>query len=117
MNDRRRGHDDEGFSIVELMTVILILGILVAVAVASYMVTTEASRKVTCLSNQRALRAAILQYQVDHQDDLPDTLEDVHPLVQWQNGFGRCVSGGAPALIYDKNTGEVTCPTPGHEFQ
>lgn len=44
MNDRRRGHDDEGFSIVELMTVILILGILVAVAVASYTVTTEAPR-------------------------------------------------------------------------
>src|SRR5450756_545032 len=78
MTDRRRGHDDEGFSIVELMTVILILGILVAVAVASYTVTTDASRKVSCGSDGRALRAAILQYGVVHRDVLPDTLEDVH---------------------------------------
>lgn len=110
------GRSDEGFSLVELMTIVLILGILVAVAVASYTVTTESSRRVTCLSNQRTLVGAILQYQVEHDGVFPDTLEDIHPNVQWRNGFGRCVSGNAPAFTYDKNTGEIACPTPGHEF-
>lgn len=117
MSEARHGPGDEGFSLVELMTIVLILGILVAVAVASYAVTTDASRRVACLSNQRTLRGAILQYQVDHKGILPVTLEDVHPDVQWRNGFGRCVSGDTTAFDYgyDDQTGEVTCPTPGHQ--
>jgi len=115
MNDTGRGHGDEGYSLVELMTVVLILGILVAVAIVSYTSTADASRKVSCLSNQRAVRAGILEYQVDHKGDFPETLEDVHPLVQWQNGFGRCVSSGLE-FTYDKDTGEITCPTPSHNL-
>jgi prepilin-type N-terminal cleavage/methylation domain-containing protein len=115
MSDTSRGHDDEGFSLVELMMVVAILGIFVAVAIVSYTSTTEASRKVACLSNQRAVRTGILEYQVDRKGGFPETLEDVHPLVQWQDGFGRCVSSGLE-FTYDKYTGEVTCPTPSHQI-
>jgi len=110
----RRGSNDQGFSIIELMTVVLILAILVAVAVASYTVTAEGSRKVTCLSNQRTLSGAVSQYQVDHEGLLPGDLDEVQSLVQWRTGYARCVTTDAQ-FGYDNTTGRIWCDTAGHQ--
>lgn len=114
MNDAHRVDRDGGFSLIEMMTVVLILGILVSVAIASYMITEETSRRVACLSNQRILRSAVLQFQVENQGLFPDTIEAVRDEVRWDHGFGRCTSVDT-SLTYDSLTGEVACPTPGHE--
>jgi prepilin-type N-terminal cleavage/methylation domain-containing protein len=115
MGQARVEHDEQGFSLVELMTVVLIMGILVAVAVASFTVTAESSRRVACMSNQRTLRGAVLQYQVEHSGILPDTLDDVREEVNWQNGWLQCTSSTA-LLGYSNVTGDVWCDTAGHEL-
>jgi prepilin-type N-terminal cleavage/methylation domain-containing protein len=113
MADRHLLHD-WGFSLVELMAVVAILGILVSVAFASYSVTAEDSRRITCWANLRTIRSAILVYQVENKGNLPPDLEYVRPDVRMSGGFAQCVSSGLP-YAYDASTGGVSCPTGGHE--
>ncbi len=49
----------KGFTLVELMIVVVIMAILVAVAVPIYSSVTANSRKKTCLSNQREIQSQL----------------------------------------------------------
>jgi prepilin-type N-terminal cleavage/methylation domain-containing protein len=107
----RTSDSDDGFSYVELLTVMGIIGILVSVAVASYTVSTSASRRVACLSNQRVLNQGVLIYRSEKAGVIPPDLAALSPYVRWPGGqYGMCAGGGSDALDYDPLTGSVTCP-------
>lgn len=55
----------KGFSLVELMIVVVIMGILIAVAVPLYGAITKNAEKRTCQDNQRTIRAAHARYVLD----------------------------------------------------
>lgn len=114
MLSRARTGNDDGFTIVELMVVVLILGILVGIAVASYLAVTTSSRRVACLQNQRTLSTAVVQY-TSIEGHLPSDLAAVQPLTRWTQGYGRCVSTPA-TFTYDPATGDLKCPTPDHQL-
>ena len=52
----------KGFTLVELMIVVVIMAILVAVAVPIYSAVTANARKKTCLGNQREIASQINNY-------------------------------------------------------
>ena len=49
----------KGFTLVELMIVVVIMAILVAVAVPIFSAVTANARKKTCLANQREIQAQL----------------------------------------------------------
>ena len=58
-----------GFTLVELMVVVVILGILVAVAVPIFSAVTANARKKTCLNNIDMIERAVTQYLVNSGTD------------------------------------------------
>ncbi|MDY0341306.1 MAG: type II secretion system protein [Coriobacteriia bacterium] len=53
---------DEGFTLVELMVVVLIIGILVAVAIPVFNAASESARLRSCQANMRTIEGAAEQY-------------------------------------------------------
>lgn len=56
-----------GFTLVEIMIVVLIIGILLAIAVPNFMKARESSRTKACQSNLRQIDSAKEQYAMDNR--------------------------------------------------
>ncbi|HEX9093306.1 MAG TPA: prepilin-type N-terminal cleavage/methylation domain-containing protein [Coriobacteriia bacterium] len=106
-NGRR---EDHGFSLIELMVIVFILGVLVLIAVASYRVSVDRSRAIACLYNQRLLDSAIPAYRASTGHD-PSSLNDLRPYVRWPDpNFGKCAGNASVSLSYDATSAVVGCP-------
>jgi prepilin-type N-terminal cleavage/methylation domain-containing protein len=57
---------DEGFTILELMVVVVIIGILVAIAIPVFNSAKANAQTKSCFANQRTLEGAAQAYEVDH---------------------------------------------------
>ena len=53
---------DEGFTLVELMVVVLIIGILVAIAIPVFNAANANARQKACYANQRTIEGSVQQY-------------------------------------------------------
>lgn len=57
--------DNKGFTLVELMVVLLILGILVAIAIPIYNRTQDTAKKIHVLQIRRTIEGAAAQYHAE----------------------------------------------------
>jgi len=58
-------HDKKGFTLIEIMIVVLIIGILLAIAVPSFLKARETSRAKSCVSNLKQIESAKEQWAMD----------------------------------------------------
>jgi len=61
----RRTRNQKGFTIMELMIVIVIIGILIAIAVPAYNAFRDRAAAAACQSNLRTLKSAVGLYYAD----------------------------------------------------
>ena len=106
-------HKDEGFTLVELMTVVLVLSILTSIAIASFVSSSSMSERVACKSNQRILSEGVLEYRASHDGEDPEELSDLASSVRGFDRCSRCPADGR-LLVFDAAVGAVTCTHEGH---
>jgi prepilin-type N-terminal cleavage/methylation domain-containing protein len=58
---------NKGFTLIEIMIVVLIIGILLSIAVPSFLRARETSRAKTCVSNLKQIEAAKEQWAMDEK--------------------------------------------------
>lgn len=103
------------FTLVEIMIVILIIGLLLAIAIPSFISARESSRAKACVSNLAQLYSATEQYAMDNHISASMGLTQVqfHALApSYVHTFPLCPSGGiyAPGVNVGANP---TCDISG----
>lgn len=107
---------DEGFTLVELMVVVLIIGILVAIAIPVFNAASRSARQRTCHSNQRIIEGAVQQYVAADPGNTPadvaGVLQDSGSLLvpEYIKEVPLCPYNDVEYTI--DNTGSTTCPDP-----
>jgi prepilin-type N-terminal cleavage/methylation domain-containing protein len=116
---------DEGFTLVELMVVVLIIGILVAIAIPVFNAAQGTAKSRACFSNQRVIEGAVQQYLANaptlNASNLNGLVRDGHPLVGAAAFIKETPLCGLANGQYNLTNGNTICPsgetsaaTPGH---
>jgi len=69
-----RAHKTKAFTLVELLVVIIIIGILAAVAIPQFGDSSADAKKAALKENLKTLRTAVEQYAIDHTSTYPGTI-------------------------------------------
>jgi competence protein ComGC len=105
----RRVQDERGFTLVEMMAVLVVISILVSIVLGSYIFSTRKARETTCSANVRIVNEMATKYFYD-TGGWPDTLDDLIPNYIRDSKSFVCPDSGQP-YNYDNSTGAVTCPS------
>ena len=104
----QKGRNQKGFTLVELMVVVVIIGILAAIAVPIYRNVQTNAAKNACRANIRTLEGALEVWKAaNNSGTYPNSLD-----VLVNGGYikeePKCPLNGA-AYKYNSQTGAVTC--------
>jgi prepilin-type N-terminal cleavage/methylation domain-containing protein len=101
--------NERGFTIMELLVVIVIIGVLAAIGVPAYNNMTTRARETACAANKRTLETGVMMYFAE-QNEYPTTLnantegEGISDYIENVGTF-ECKSGGT----YSTAGGKVYC--------
>jgi general secretion pathway protein G len=79
-----------GFTLVEILIVVIILGILAAIVIPQFSNASSDARKNSCMSQLQTLRSQVQLYKLQHNDTLPDLVAN-----QWNQLMGKTDVTGA----------------------
>src|ERR1700710_952201 len=95
LNNKR----NNGFTLIEIMIVVAIIGLLAAIAIPNFVSARTTAQKTTCLNNLRLISSAKAQYALEN----PSVLESIVPTSLLLTPYFGKITGGSVA--------SVVCPT------
>ena len=105
---------ENGFTIVEIILTIVIVGILAASMVSRFVDLSSSADASACKANQMSLETAQRLYYVktlqEHNGQFAQSLEDLTPYLR-NESIPECPSGGEYLIIPG---GEITCTIGDH---
>ncbi len=102
----------EGFTLIELMVVILIIGILVAIAVPVFFSARSSAQAGACQDNLRTIDGAIMQYSAATGGAYPAGRGQPWCPTTWRSDLrdARVPGGGSYLLAWQRNTAARRMP-------
>ncbi len=97
-----------GFTLIELLVVIAIIAILAAILFPVFQKVRENARRSACLSNEKQLGLAIIQYQQDADEKFP--CGTLPALENPSHNYGGGAGWAGEVYSFVKSTGVYVCP-------
>src|SRR5881275_2689262 len=109
LRKRLEGRTEEGFTLIELMVVVLIIAILLAIAIPSFLGARAKAQDRAAQSNARNALTAEKTYYTDNQvyTELPADMTGIEPSLTYVTGFAA--AQGSKEVGIKK--GDVATPT------
>jgi prepilin-type N-terminal cleavage/methylation domain-containing protein len=103
----------DGFTLIEIMIVVLIIGILLAIAVGVFTKAKESARRWACVANMKDIDAAKWQWAMEHNKSALDTPTDADILPYLRSDALPVCPAGGDSYAMNSVSERTVCPDVG----
>jgi len=108
-------YNEQGFTVVEIMIVIMIVGLLATLSIPTYQKSRETAQKFVCINNLRLIQDAGDQYLFDHPNLTTLSVSFLHGYMK-RGEIPECPLRGAYTIEFTTESRATCSNGNGHEL-